>query len=700
MKSLAPLKPFFVSVWAFWPSLFLLSQGPPADSLAAFFEKTEARQLLIFANNNAQDRPDLARAAFETAFEKAEKAQNQPLLFAVRRDHGLFFEDRNQLDSAILLYQKALDEARKMGSSVDQLTVLNDLAIVARKQSKYRKSKKYHLEALELAQKTGDDETVEFSFHGLGFLYEKVEEHGQALFYYEKSLEAAVRRGSKSGQAITLQNLGHIYARLGDSKKALTSIAQALDLAEKSRDTLEWSNAFSSLGEVFELLAEDQKALEPFSKSEKMHLARRDFSSAATAMTNRARIFSKQKKHEKAVELYQKCLGWQSVLPVDQVAEIQWLLGQSLQKSGRGDLAEAHFLKSFETASRYRMSERAIQSARSLHAILTEKGRSPEALFYLKKATTMLDSLAAQKAADGAEALEFRYDQEINQREFDELKIREGRFWIIAVSILGLGLAVSLAFWLRLKRRANARLQEKMAEIQDQNVRLTESNTFLQQFTYAVAHDLKAPLRTVGSFIQILDQRFGAQFPTEAHQYMNFVTTGVRRMDLLIRDLLEYSKISAQRPSGEISDAKTAFEEAVGRLAEQIEAQKALVETAGELPKMPIDASHLAVLMQNLISNGLKFNRSERPVVRVAGASETERVLFSVDDNGIGIDPGHAKKVFELFHQLNKNKGFEGTGIGLTICRNIVDKYDGKIWFEPSEALGGTRFCVSFPSKK
>jgi signal transduction histidine kinase len=697
------MRRFWLFLWFFLPILGHFSMTSAAlfgqnttDSLQFFINNKDARNVLIQANQLVHDDPDRAVFGFQQAYKLARMDGEHGVAGAVLRDQGLFYEELNRLDSAFVLYDKARILADSLANPEAQMIVYNDLAILSRKLERYKLSKKYHFTALEIAQKVGDAETVEFSWHGLGALYEAVGDSTQALYYYEESQKVANKRQSITGQLITLQNIARTFTGLKRQTEAEANIGIALRLGEKQPDTLEYANVLLVAGDVSTAFQKNEAALAYYQKSrffyEKMH----EFGEAVGVQMKEAALLANLRRNEEALAAYRACATRPSVLPPDNLAAIFLETAKLLTQKPQATESQKLFFESLRICENNQLMEQSIHTLRGLHDFFSKQNNPKKALLYLKSAENRNDSLATFFAERANLALQFRYDQEQNERSLQSLQLRRNRMAMLGFLIGGLSLVGFLVWMIRLRRRANAALKAKNLEIEAQNVRLTESNSFLQQFTYAVAHDLKAPLRTVGSFITILEKKFGSQFPDQAHEYMNFVTLGVKRMDSLIQDLLEYSKISSQRPGTELIDPKSTLEEVKKRLHAIILQKKGVIEMAENMPSVRFERSHLVLLFQHLIENGLKFNESDAPNVKIGGKKTDGHVQYFFEDNGIGIDPAHGLKIFELFHQLNKNKGFDGTGIGLTVCKNIIDKYEGKIWLEPVVGTSGTRFWVEF----
>ncbi|MBE9155854.1 response regulator [Nodosilinea sp. LEGE 06152] len=229
-----------------------------------------------------------------------------------------------------------------------------------------------------------------------------------------------------------------------------------------------------------------------------------------------------------------------------------------------------------------------------------------------------------------------------------------------------------------------------------QRQELARSNDELQKFAYVASHDLQEPLRMVTSYLQLLERRYKGQLDADADDFIQFAVDGALRMRTLINDLLTYSRVGTQGRAFEPTSSTQAVERAIANLKVAIEESEATVTYHG-LPQVQADPTQLTQLFQNLISNGIKF-RSEAPARVAIEASQKEDVwLFSVQDNGIGIDPQYADQIFVIFQRLNNRIAYPGTGIGLAVCKKIVERHGGKIWVQSKPNQGST-FYFTIPA--
>ena len=223
---------------------------------------------------------------------------------------------------------------------------------------------------------------------------------------------------------------------------------------------------------------------------------------------------------------------------------------------------------------------------------------------------------------------------------------------------------------------------------------LVRSNLDLQQFAYVASHDLKNPLRTIGGFVDLLQRDYAGRLDERGAGFLTRIGKAVRTLDTLTEDLLTYARLNSPRREPEPVNCARLLDEVVQLLAAQIAQAGARVEHHG-LPVVEGDRTQLAQLFLNLVGNSIKYRSQEAPVVRVSATRVERAWLFEVADNGIGIAPEHRERVFEIFKRLHSAADYDGSGIGLSVCRKVVQNHGGSIWIEPAATRGCTvRFIL------
>jgi PAS domain S-box-containing protein len=239
-------------------------------------------------------------------------------------------------------------------------------------------------------------------------------------------------------------------------------------------------------------------------------------------------------------------------------------------------------------------------------------------------------------------------------------------------------------------------LKHAERELARRTQELERSNAELERFAYVASHDLQEPLRAVASHVQILEQDYKGRLDSEADESIHCAVEGVQRMHALINDYLAYSRVRSATEALEPTPTGPALERALANLGHAI-AESGAVVTHDAMPTVHADPVQVVQLLQNLVGNAVKFRGAEAPRVHVAAARAEAMWLFSVSDNGIGIDPEHTRKIFTIFQRLHTQDRYPGTGIGLAICKKIVDRHGGRIWVESMPGMGST-FRFTLPS--
>jgi PAS domain S-box-containing protein len=239
------------------------------------------------------------------------------------------------------------------------------------------------------------------------------------------------------------------------------------------------------------------------------------------------------------------------------------------------------------------------------------------------------------------------------------------------------------------RRRAEEELKRHVEE-------LARSNAELEQFAYVASHDLQEPLRMVASYTQLLSRRYRDRLDSTAEEFMDYAVDGARRMQNLINDLLTYSRVGTRGKEFAPTDCGKVLETAIANLQTAIEENGAAV-AQDPLPVVMADDSQMLQLFQNLVANAVKFHGAEPPRVHVSARRQAKDWLFAVRDNGIGIDSAHQQRIFTIFQRLHGKAEYPGTGIGLAICKKIVERHGGRIWVE-SQAGQGATFLFTIPA--
>lgn len=246
------------------------------------------------------------------------------------------------------------------------------------------------------------------------------------------------------------------------------------------------------------------------------------------------------------------------------------------------------------------------------------------------------------------------------------------------------------------RKESEALLLELNTRLKQRADELAASNVELERFAYIASHDMQEPLRMITSFLQLFKKKYEDQIDETAEQYIHFAMDGADRMKKLIMDLLEYSRVGSNKDNFAEVDTNVLLKEVVNVFLTRIDEIKATV-VVGDLPAVTANRTQMFQLFQNLVGNALKYHSGESPLIEVSGKEESTHYVFSVKDNGIGIKPIFFEKIFILFQRLHHKNEYSGTGIGLSVCKKIVERHGGKIWVESEPGKGS---CFYFTISK
>ncbi len=242
----------------------------------------------------------------------------------------------------------------------------------------------------------------------------------------------------------------------------------------------------------------------------------------------------------------------------------------------------------------------------------------------------------------------------------------------------------------------SAALAKSNAELGKSNTALIKANEALREFSYAVSHDLQEPLRTVTAYAQLLARRYGTQLDKDAHLFIDYIVSGAQRMGALIQDVLALSQVQGSPGIPRETELSQPLELAISNLASAIGESKATV-TYDDLPALVVDSARWTQLFQNLLGNAIKYRKPEEPPrIHVSCSRHENEWIFAVHDNGVGFKQEQAEQVFGMFKRLH-GREVPGTGIGLALCRKIVESFDGRIWADSAPGVGST-FSFTIPA--
>jgi signal transduction histidine kinase len=561
----------------------------------------------------------------------------------------------------------------------------------------YSKAYEYLSKNYELGLTTKDLYIQQQSCLQLGTFYRDVNEFEKASQYLVKSVDLSRQMNNPDEICDSYRMLSGVYLKTKNYDLALKNSEESVKYVDKINNyTFPRYFVYTSHGGVQKECGQFEKALETFKKSAALSLEVGDKSSLSATYIAMADTYIKINDFDNAENYYKQCATLVEAMGETELMSYQYGYGHLLLKKRRYNEAINYLNESVNLCKKFEKKTLLQKNYTLLSQVYEQKKDATQSLFYLKKSVAIQDSIFADENTKRIAEAQFKYDFTQSQEQVKQLRNRQLSIVSIGIFIvLALFIAFS-AYFLRHKNEKNKILISNSQAIKVKNRQLEESNEMLRQFAFASAHDLKEPLRSIHSFINILQKRYIKDLPLEANEYMAYVTIGVKRMESLLNALLEFSTVlTTNNDEDKSNDISTVLSAAFYQYQTLITEKNATIRYPTLLPKVFMNDVHLNKLIFNILNNALKFSKTPAKIDIGYEMVKDELILF-IKDEGIGMDSSYSEKIFKLFQRLNGSENREDVGIGLTICKNIVDKFGGRIWFE-SVLQGGTTFYIAFP---
>ena len=534
------------------------------------------------------------------------------------------------------------------------------------------------MEALLLSEMKNDSLGLANSYYNIGTIFFYQKQFEQALEYYQKSKEIVEDLGRENFIYSSLAALGSVYDKLENLEKSLEYNQRSLELAEKLNYKTGIAYSLGNIGANYVAQNNYAKAEEVLTKSITLKLE----------LGDRWGVIGNQ------LDLTKLYLKW-----------------------GKPKMALPVLKESLEIAKSVNSKSRQSDIYEYMAEVHDQLNQPAIAYTFVKKHIALKDSVLSEKTVEEMGQSKRRFEVRKKEHEIEILKkenlilakneeIRNQQIYIFGITCIAFVLFI---WWykskLKYQNNVNKLLEErnsllniKNEEIHIKNKQLEHSNEDLQQFAYVASHDLKEPLRMINSYTNLLQRRYSPSFDESGKEFMHYIIDAVQRMGTLLDDLLDFSRAGTQPPPSDFIDVEDVLVMVEANLRHRIETLNGKLEVRNNnFPLIKAHRTQFMQLLQNLISNGLKFKGERDPVVEFSGTQLESGFVFSVKDNGIGISKENLEKVFEMFRRLHTREEYEGTGIGLATCKRIVTTWGGDIWVESVEGEGST-FFFSVPN--
>lgn len=615
------------------------------------------------------------RADTEKSIEAAQNAQRLSLKFdqnkyiASTLIIAKAYQQSGNIDTALILTKEALIQAKALKNDTLQAEAYHTLGLNYQfKGSSELAIESYH-HALKINESLGLYETSMKQLNNIGLLYREEEEYDLAIQYLEKCLHISRENGYKKSEFFSYGNIGYVLMKQNKWAEALQRFEKTLALSDHVNDTIGFCTIHYLIADV-KLNQKDYPAAKVYAHK---GLKLANYVDYAIGKTFCKRVLSevyfKEKKYGQARATIFETLDYIKNKSVNLYLE---------------DVLNVWYKIEYET------------------------GNYKDALEIQNRIYTRKDSLNQIKTKEKISNSEYKYQLLQNEQENQLLKIQNdnsNRTSIFAITIaLLLLLLVFLSFFAyRKSRDINETLEKaikiRTEELESSNLDLAKSNEELERFAFIASHDLKTPLRDIVSFAGLLERQLQSYDDKKVHEYLSFIKKGGIRLNTIIMDTLEYSRLSYLKQEDQTVniDLNKILVEIQNSLTNYIKEKNAKVNILNTLPVIKANHSAITLLFQNLIQNSINYNQSDIPTIKIYTTHHADFLSVFVEDNGIGIPKEYQDEIFVMFSRLHTKNEYEGSGLGLAICKKIIDHLNGEILIE-SEIDKGSIFEIRIPS--
>ncbi len=592
-------------------------------------------------------------------------------------------------EKAFVYAYKALSLAKKLDHIPLQASAHNRIGNTHRISSRQDSALYHVLQALKIAESIGEQKAIATYLNSMALIYMELADYDEALSYLERSLTIRKEINPELSKdiATSLHNLGSVHYHLKRYDEALGFYLEALMIKQQLKNFRSLALTMDKIGLTYMAIQNYYLAEQYFQQVLNIRREIKFTIGQAVSLKNLGELSTLRGEYNLALSYFQQALdllGKHNVKTTN--LGLLYQMGKTYQLMGNYEQAIKSLEESLRLAKLGGHKDKLSRVYEQLAKTYAAQEEYQQAWQYIEKYVALHDTLFDNSLAKKIAKAQVAYENAQKDERISQMN-KHARLRDYLLATLSLCVLLLLALMITTYRRYRSRksLSNLLAK---QNELLYQSNEELERFAYVASHDLKEPLRMVAGFVQLLDRRYGPQLDDRAREYIGYAVEGVKRVYQLLDDLLAYARIVHKEEKSEAVEVASVLKQVLTNLETQIQSNKAEVNIQKHLPTIHQNRVFLIQIFQNLISNGIKFRRDETPKIEVKYSSTHQWHQFSVIDNGIGISKAHQNKVFVLFQRLHTYDQIEGTGIGLAICKKIIEKIGGKIWMDSVEGQG------------
>ncbi|NNE28396.1 MAG: tetratricopeptide repeat protein [Saprospiraceae bacterium] len=657
--------------------------------------------------------PLLANQGLIDSLELLLVSEENPQIQLQLRNKIAFNYYRNNPDKTVRMSLENIKMAEEIGDEEGRLSAMNNLAVGQVFQNKSQKALETFKLLEEDGRKSGFMTIVHRACNNQGSIFRDLGQTESAIEAYQEAFTIAKMQKDDEAYCLYLNNLVSLLIDQGEFEKAQRYYDNAMPVASNLENKSVLAIITHGLGNLYEKTDRYALASEQFKDALRISRATGDTQSEIQALSSLARIEQNKGNSKKTLqynlEAYElaKDYGAARVLT-------ETYLALAKNYFDRKDLNKTVEMSVLGLEEAHKAMNLAIQAEFYKLLSKAKEGQSefPLALHYHKLFKAKEDSLAVASQKQKIKELTLKYDlkekdeENFRLRQNQERQTLELKQRTIIVFLVGLGLflvsLIALLLYRNNRRRVlyNQELKEEVKlaikDLETSNHQLKMSNRELERFTHIASHDLKEPLRNITSFVRLIERRLVGK-NEGLREYLQFVQNNAKQMHILIEDVLEFSKLSKFNPVFEQIEVGNVIKQ-VSMAMETFLKERNASLLFDEMPDIYSSESQLYILFKNIIENGIIFNDSPHPRVLVTYKLKDGYHVFSFKDNGIGIEEKYQKKIFGMFDRLHGRVKHKGSGLGLSICKKIVQRLQGQISVESKKDKGST-FIIKLPQE-
>ncbi|MEN0003637.1 MAG: ATP-binding protein [Bacteroidota bacterium] len=578
---------------------------------------------------------------------------------------------RGDLEQAMVYYEGAETKARALKDSVILAGAIGNMGIVYMRLGRFRKAYEYMLEGSTIVEAIGFQRDYSVSLCNLGTVLQELEQYDEAETYFLRCIEEAEKIDHKTPIYTAYGKLGRIAEGQADSDKALAYYQKALEGFSARKEFYGRVNIMYYLGRFYINQRELGKARVYLDSALVIAQTNNYPEGLLYSLLGKGVLLSQQKQYADAVSHLKQALAIDLANPRN----------KNLKQTTLEELAKTYAAAgNYEQAYRYHILYKAESDSLRIKENLAEvRGLQIEAKVAQINAENKL-LLAEQKEQVAA--------------------LQNQRLWLAGAFLLLVLIALAAISVYLDYRRKQAYSIELERQVNHRTAQLEASNQQLERFAYIASHDLKEPLRNIAGFVQLIQRKVAQRYQhdDDIGEYLDYVLRNSKQMSHLLQDILQFTTAQKQDLTYEVVDTNKLISQLEGNLPYPADAAKTYAIDYQNLPQVQTNRAMLLIIFKNLLTNALKYNLSNPIKIKISAEEKDGEAIFSISDNGIGIAPQFHEKIFDLFSRLHNRGKYEGSGLGLPICKKVIEQLGGKIWLTSEEGKGST-FFFSLPQK-